>query len=285
MSVGQGNSTDAQSATVAALSGGQQQAPAQNNGDGQGGDAQQSQGVQGLAEGFLGRVNPAHRAIVEPYVKQWDAGVTRRFQELHGQLQPYQQLGDPDTLGQAMQLFKMIDEQPEQVLSLLQEALGQGGQEQQPVPAEQQGLQEQQEQGGQGQAPGLSPEVTQQLNTLQNVVEALAQRILDQDSSTQESQEDQQLDQYFDLLKKEFGDFDEDYVIAKMLAGVDGEQAVQQFQQSIQGQVNQRAQRPNLPPILSGGGSVPQEGQSISKAPRSEVKNLVANILAQSGQG
>lgn len=292
MSVGQGQSGgggDAQAATVAALGGSGsngQQASGQpsGDGDGQGQQTQQSQGTQGLAEGFLGRVNPAHRAIVEPYVRQWDAGVTRRFQELHGQLQPYQQLGDPETLSQAMQLYEMIDTNPEQVVALIQEAIGQG-QEQTPVPAEQQvAPQGQQEPQGQ-EAPGIPPEVAQQLNTMQQVLEALAQRVLDADSSQQEAQEDQQLDQYFELLKQEFGDFDEDYVIAKMLAGMDGEQAVQAFQQSIQGRVNERAQSPNIPPILSGGGSVPTETQRISSAPRSDIKNLVTNILAQAQQG
>lgn len=289
MSTGQGTQTggDAQAATMAALGGqqnGQQNGQqTQGNGEGQGQQAQPD-AAQGLAEGFLGRIDPAHRTIVEPYVKQWDAGVTRRFQELHGQLQPYQELGDPEMLSQAAQLYEMIDTDPERVVQLIQEALGQGDQQSAGLDTQQapQGL----EQGDQGQTPGLPPEITQQLNTMQQVLEALAQRTLDGDTQQQEQQEDQQLDQYFGLLQQEFGEFDEDFVIAKMMAGMDGEQAVQAYQNAIQGQVNKRGQgAPNVPPILSGGGSVPAETQRISQASNKEVKSLIANILAASQQG
>ena len=282
----------AQAQTIAAMQQGQQ-SQAQPQGQSQ---EQPSE----FATGFLGQVDPAHRSIVEPYIGKWDAGVTRRFQELHGQLQPYQALGaDPDTLGQALQLFQMVDNDPQSVLSLLQELVG-GGQQQAPGlgdpnallgQQQPQGLQGQPPQGQPGQQPpGLPPEVQQQLAQLplmQQVLEQLAQGHLDQQRQAQEAQEDAQLDQYLSLLKKEYGDWDangERFIIAQMMSGMDGEQAVQAYHQAIQGQVNARSQRPNVPPILGGGGSVPPEGQRIAQASRKDTKSLVANILAQSAQ-
>lgn len=287
---------DPQAAAVAALAagngGGQQQAP---SGGGQGqrqASAQaQPQGQQQrneFLEGILAEIDPAHRPIVEPYLGKWNAGVTRRFQELHGELSPYKELGaDPETLQQALALMEQIDTDPQGVLTLLQEAVaemtGQGQQQQLP-----QGQQGQQIPGQEGQQSTLPPEFQQlqeKFNTFETVLEAMAQQMLDQRSTEEQSAEDQQLDEYFGLLKQEFGDFDEHFVIAKMMAGVDGAEAVKQFQQLIQGQVNQRGQRAaNLPPVLGGGGAVPQGGKSVTDASRKETKNLVAQILAASNQ-
>lgn len=279
-------SGDAQSAVVSALGG--NPGATQGNGGSQGQPAQQPQGDQGLANGFLDKVDPAHRSIVEPYVKQWDAGVTRRFQDLHGQLAPYQELGDPEMLASAARLYEMIDTNPQQVYDLLAEALGQqqgGG-----APEQQTGQPgEPQVPGQEGQqpqaAPGLPPEVQQQLDTLQQVVEAVAQKTLDAEGQQQQAQEDQQLEDYFGLLKEEFGEFDDDFVAAKMLGGMDGEQAVQAYKSAIQGQVNQRSQAPQMQPILSGGGTVPQDQQSVAKASSKDIKGLIANVLAQANQG
>lgn len=286
-----GGQPSAQAATLAALNQGGGAVPAATLGAGQQGAAPagNQQQASDFANSFLSQVDPAHRAIVEPYIQRWDAGVTRRFQDLHGQLQPFTQLGaDPQTLQQAYQLYQMIDNDPGQVISLLQELVGPAagdptgtqsvsGQQQVPSPAE-----------GQVVPPGLTPEIQAQLDKIpmfEQVLELLAGNTLQQQQTQQAAAEDAQLENYMGLLKQEYGQFDEDYVIAKMLAGMDGEQAVQAFQQSIQGGVNARAGRPNVPPVLGGGGSVPSTAQRITGASRKDTKGLVANILAASNQG
>ena len=282
---------DPQSQVAAAL-----QADAQGggapSGNGQGqssGGQAQPQGQQGneFLDGILAQIDPAHRPIVQPYLTQWNAGVTRRFQELHGELNPYKELGaDPETMSMALSLMERIDTDPQGVLELLQEAVAEmtGQQPGQGVPGQQppQGL-------GTPPAPGgetpsaIPPELEQRLGTFESVLEAIAQQMLDGRQSEAQQAEDGELDNYLGLLKTELGDFDEDYVLAKMYAGVDGEEAVKQYQQAIQGQVNQRSRTPNVPPILGGGGAVPQgNGKGITDASKSETKNLVAQILAAS---
>lgn len=294
-SQGQGDAGSAQvdgnpQAQVAAAlqSGAQGGGAPSGNGQGQGNQAQpQGQQRNEFLEGILAEIDPAHRPIVEPYLGKWNAGVTRRFQDLHGQLQPYTELGaDPETLAQALSLMEQIDANPQQVMAILQEAIDEmnGGGQQQPP----QGVPGQQAPGQEGQQQSALPPEFQQMQerfgTFETVLEAMAQQILDQRTSEQDSQEDQQLDDYLGLLKEEFGDYDEHYVIAKMMAGVDGAEAVKQYQQAIQGQVNQRARTPNVPPILGGGGSVPQGGKPITEATRKETKGLVAQILAAGNQ-
>jgi hypothetical protein len=270
---------DPQAAVVAAMQAGAQ------NGNGQGaptGAAQpqgQPQGGNQFLDGILAQIDPAHRPIVEPYLGKWNAGVTRRFQELHGELEPYKQLGaDPDTLAEAYQLYQAIDSNPQGVLEMLQQAMAEIAPQGQP-----QGQGNQQAPEGEGgQQAALPPEFQEKMTQFEQALEFMASRFLEQQTSQTEEAEDAQLDQYLGNLKGEFGDFDEDFVIAKMMAGVSGEDAVKAYHQAIQGQVNQRARTPNVPPILGGGGAVPQEGKSVVDASPKDTKALVAQILAAS---
>lgn len=295
MSQGQGSSGaaqvdgDPQAAAVAALAagngGGQQQAPS-GNGQGQGQQSPaQPQGQQNdFIKGLLEQIDPAHRPIVEPYLSKWNAGVNRRFQELHGELAPYKELGaDPETITEALGLLELIDTNPQYVLQQLQEALAQANEGQpQGQPQGQPGTTPPPE--GQPAQSAIPPELEERFGMFERVLEVLAEQTLSQRSAEQESSEDAELDQYLTGLQQEFGDFDEHYVLAKMMAGIDGAEAVKQYQTAIQGQVNDRARRPNVPPILGGGGAVPQEGKKVEDASRKETKSLVANILAASQQ-
>lgn len=287
---------DPQAAVVAAMQAGAQGA---SSGNGQGspqgqGGAQpqgQQQGGNPFLDGILAQIDPAHRPIVEPYLGKWNAGVTRRFQELHGELAPYKELGaDPDTLAEAYRLYQMIDTNPQGVMEILQQALEELGVT--PGAAPQQGQAPQ----GQGNPPApagepqasqltaLPPELEQRLGTFESVLEAMAQRFLQQEDTQTQEAEDAQLDQYLGNLRTEFGDFNEQFVIAQMMAGMSGEDAIKAYHNAIQAEVNKRSRMPNVPPTLGGGGGVPNEGKSITDASSKETKNLVANILAASQQ-
>lgn len=281
-----GSSQDAQSAAVAALQAGsgegqvdqgsvkQVQSPAPAPAQ-----TKATENGSGLANPFLEKVAPEDRAIVEKYIKDWDGSVTKKFQELHGQLEPYQNLGaDHETLGQAMQLLEMINSDPEQVMSLLQEAMGQGEEE---TP---QGLEGQNTGGAENPMAGLPPQFVEQFNQMQQVLEALAGNHLEQQTQQQQKEEDTQLDTTLSSLKEKHGEFDEDYVMAKMMVGVDPEKAVESYFAAIQGQVNKRAATPNVPAILGGGGAAPQGASDIKDASSKDVRALVTNLLKNQAQ-
>lgn len=280
-----GTSNDAQAAAVSALeagaNGGGGQAPAQQQGQQpQQQNAPAAGQDNGLANPFLEGVAPADRPIVEKYIKDWDAGVTKRFEELHGKLQPWEQLGaDPETAAQAMQLLQMIDTEPEQVLSLLQRALQEGEDEPQGQPNRQQGSPD-----GDDPMASLPPAFVERFNQIEQVLEMLAGDHLTQREQQTQAQEDKQLDDTLASLHEQHGDFDEQYVLALMMAGQEPEAAVQAFQKAVQGQVNARSQIPPVPAILGGGGAAPQQQQDITKASSKDVKSLVANLLRQSAQ-
>lgn len=240
------------------------------------GGQQDSGNNDSLSAGFLQNVAPEHKPIVEQYVKQWDAGVTKRFQDLHSQYAPYQELGDVETLQQAMGLFQALSENPEQVIAAIQEAMGEG---QQPVEQgleNQNGLQESDFQG-------LPPEFMSRFEQQEKVIEALANFVLGNHEQMQQVQEDQELDDLLNNMKQQHGEFDEDFVLVKMLQGASEEQAIQAWQalmQNQQAQIAQNMQR--VPPVLQGGGSVPgQQQQKMGDVPRKDVQKFVAGMLQQ----
>lgn len=236
-----------------------------------GGSSQGSEQDYSLASPFLEQIPTEHRSIVEPYVKKWDAGVTRRFQELNGKYKPYEDLGaDPETLANAFKVYQLLEENPEQIYNLLKEDFESDDE------IESQSLTPV--------APGsIPPEWESRFTKQQEVLEALVEHVMSDRQTKQQQQEDQELDQYMNLLKQEYGDFDEDYVLAKMSAGADGEAAVKAFQKLQQGVLNSAAKVPTTP-VLSGGGSVPGESQSVKDLKSNQVKDFVANLLAQTNQ-
>lgn len=276
---------DPQAAVVAAMQNGAAGgAPSGDQGSQQGAQPrgqQRQESGNSFLDGILAEIDPAHKAIVEPYLGKWNAGVNRRFQELHGELSPFKELGaDPDTLRQAMTVYQMIDNDPQQVMAVLQEALaemGAGdpaggapqGQGEPPAP-------------GEPNASAIPPELEQRFSVFEQVLGQMAEKFLEQQGQQAQTQEDEQLDQYMGQLKAEFGEFDEPFVIAQMMSGKSAEDAVQAYNAVIQAAVDKRARTPNYGPVLGGGGAVPQEGKKITDATDKETRGLVASILAAS---
>lgn len=244
------------------------------------------------------------RNRVAPVIKKWDAGVTRRFQELQSQLKPYKELGDYEQLEEAKQLYQIINERPEDLYRGLAEALGYGDQQSQlghqvqPGPQGQNpyGQQPQGQQSAGGQTPQgmtpqqqvqyaqLPPEIQKQIQQQGQITEQLAEAYLNDQKTKQQQQEDQELDEYIGNLKEEFGDFDEDYVLTKMLKGMSGDKAVKAYQKAVR--KNQAASNAaNAPSVLSGGGQVPQdEAVDVGKISNKDTKKLVEGLIAQAAQ-
>ncbi len=236
-------------------------------------------GYSEFAAGLLQEVPEEQRGVLEPYLRKWDAGTSRRFQELHSRYKPYEQLGDYESLQQAVEVMNAINTDPQGFMSLLQQELGAGTQ-----PG--QGLEQEPEYEGEYEElySQFQPHF-QKIDRLEQLVGSMAQLLLEQHKGTQEQTEDQELEQYLSNLKQEFGDFDEDYVLTKLYQGMSGEDAVKAYQGLVQQHVN-KANQPgaSLPPILSGGGSLPNDVKNVAELPRNDVKNLVAQLLSQ-GQG
>jgi hypothetical protein len=245
------------------------------------GEAQDTGDSDGLASGFLAKIPEGDREIVGKYVKQWDSGVTRRFQELHGKYKPYEELGDLETLQQAHQLYQILDEEPERLYAALRETFGESEPEGATTEAgEDSGLDEQ--------FQGVVTELQERLEKQNEVLEAIAEYVIDQHKSVQATQEDKELDEYLGLLKDEYGDFDEEYVLTKMYHGASGDEAVSAWQDMVQQHINAAGQTTEgLPSILSsqGGSAVARESQQrLGSVPNKDIKNLVADVISQANK-
>jgi hypothetical protein len=216
----------------------------------------------GLANDFLARVPEADREVVGRYVKDWDAGVTRRFQDIYSRFEPYQQLGDYETLMQYKAVYDYLKDNPQAVYKTLHETFGQ-----------QQPTEESADEYGE-----LPPAVVDRLKMMDQqgqLLQALAERVIGMNNANQEAQEDADLDRYMNWLSSQYGSFDEDYVLAKMQTGMDGVKAVEEFQQKYGGQ---QQRQPFT--VLSGGGAVGQQGNfNPAKASSQDVKTVVSEML------
>lgn len=292
---------------ISALQAFRMETPAGNVGDASGGTGQaggdqsgQQQQGQGseppndgseysLASGFLDRVtDPNHKTILEPYVKQWDAGVTRRFQELHSQLSPYQELGDLEYLQQAASIAQMMEDNPWAVYGTLHQALmsgefgpqpdGQQQQQQAQIPQQEQGL------PGPEEMPSWAQEMQQQNQQLQQALLALGNHVIGQQQTSQQQEQAQQLDDHLSALHEEFGDFDDEYVMTKVLGGMSWEDAVNSFSSLVTQRATGQLQRgAGIPALLgAGGGSgVASDPSSVKDLSRDQTRQLVIQQLAQ----
>jgi hypothetical protein len=236
-----------------------------------------------FAQGILKDVPEEHREILQPYLTKWDAGTTRRFQDLHNQYKPYADLGwDSETTQQMAEVYRVLNEEPEKMYQALREALAiEDGKEQ--TPPSEAGSQTDQV------IQGLPPEITEQLTQQQQVLEALAQYVLGEQTQRTETQQDSEFESYMGLLKTELGDFDEQYVTMAIANGIDGEAAVKQWQSMAQEIINKASQATaNLPPAMlssAGGGAVAQaEPQRLGSYDSRDIKNLIANVITQANQ-
>lgn len=233
-----------------------------------------------FAQGILKDVPDEHKEILQPYLTKWDSGVQRRFQDLHNQYKPYTDLGwDTETTQQMSEVYRVLNEEPERLYEALKEqfdteaqngSVGEGQTD--PVI--------------QGQLP---PEIMEQLTQHNQVLEALAQYVLGEQSSKNEAIEDKDFESYMGLLTKEYGNFDERYVTMAIANGIDGEAAVKQWQETAQEILNQAANATSgLPPATlssAGGGAVAQaEPQKLGSYDSKDIKQLITNVITQANQ-
>ncbi len=223
---------------------------------------------------FLKDIPDDVRSTLEPYIKKWDAGVTRRFQELQGELSGYAPLKeaeiDAEDFEQLANVYHLLNNDPKALIDILTEALDEV--EVKPPVVE--------EPKGKESSTEIPSELLTRLNAQEELLKLLAGNVVEANNQTKQQQEDEALDNYIKLLKTEFGEFNEEYVTMKLSQGLDGEKAVAAWKEVISGFVPAAVEESNAPKLLLGSGAPPGEQRSVKDLTRTETKDLVANILA-----
>jgi hypothetical protein len=230
---------------------------------------------------YLSDLPESVRPLVEPKFKEWDANVTKKFQEVHSTYEPLkvyeslaQQGHNPQFLAEAIQFVEAFNSDPEKVFKAMQEHYGFGVEQGQGNTDPNQLVPDNND--DQYDPRFLQLEQNQQL---------LADIITAQHEAEQAAQLDQALNAELTAAATKHGDFDEKVVLGWCAAdpNLSIDAAVQQYKAAIEAAVAKR-QTPNVPIIMGGGGSVPSTAIDPGKLSPKDRKSLVTSYLEAAGK-
>lgn len=257
--------------------------PIDNGGTGTydgGGDPAQSQGTPTGTNPswneYLQEIPQELHEKVIPAFQKWDTGVQQMVQKVHSEYEPWKQFigaTDPQTANWALQVLQAVENDPKSVYDALGEYYKFAEQQQEDLkPTGSLTGQGQQEPGLEAlQNHPVMQQMQQQMQTMANILMAKQQQEL-------EAQEDARLQQELNAAGQKFGKFDEEFVIAKLMANpnMTAEQAVQSYHQWASNQA--QSYRPK-PLVMGSGGGIPGNNVDVRKLDSAGTKDLVQQML------
>lgn len=248
-------------------------------------------GAQGedlsLASPFLSKIPAADRAVVGRYVKDWDAGVTKRFQDYANRVKPYEALGTVDELRNYTTFVNNFRNNPEQMFKLmwegLQEQYGESFQQELlrilQIEEEMSEDYEAEQEGTESEPVGIDPNEQFQQNIIKEL-EELRQWRKDLEQSQEDAVGQAQLDSVLQTMHNQYGQFDDNFILLQLSRHGNAEMAIKAWQEML-GQYSSPApqQRP-APKIMGGQGGVPSGQVNTEQLRGKDRREMVANMLA-----
>lgn len=223
----------------------------------------------------LGLIPESLHASITPHFQRWDSAAQSKIEAANNSIRqfddykPFVEHGiAPSELEQGLRLMYEINNNPRNVYDALAKAYNY----QSAVEAAQQ----QQTEGEETQQTYQDPRFDQ----LQQGIELVSKIVLADQKAKQAATEDIKLDRELKALTEKYGEYDEDFVLAKMQNGFSGEQAVEAFM-NLKSSFQQN--RPFAPNILGGaspGSGLPSNAIDPTKLSSKDTRNLVAEMLA-----
>lgn len=224
---------------------------------------------------LMGIIPTQLHSQVTPHLQKWDQNYQTGINKVHSQYEAYKPYLEnqiaPDQINYALQLMNAIEQRPQEVLTALQQYMG----------IEQQ--QPQEDEQGQEEIPSdfLNHPQFKQMNEMVN---AMAQLMVQQNQTSQQAAEDQALETELSSLKEQHGEFDEDWVLSKALANpkTSLEDIVKSYHEFVNGVIaNQRKPGPN---VMSPGGQAPNNQINPKELDDKSRRNLVVQMLEAAAQ-
>lgn len=218
-----------------------------------------------------------HDAII-PTLDKWDKGVSRRFQKIHDEYSHLKEFAEVDSkeLNQAMGIYEALSTDPQAAW----EAIGRvyGLSPQQVSQAASSSYEDDDDEDFDfNELPKAVRDRLLRLDQHERVLEGLSQDALNRQAAEQEADEDEALEEYLSGLHEEYGDFDEEYVLGLMVAGIDGDEAVERFQSITN---SRTSSRPSYPRVMSSNGGIPVSGGvDVSKLSNQDTQSLITEVL------
>jgi len=240
------------------------------------------------------------RPLVEPIFKNWDAQVTKRFQESQSTLEPWKEIVDsyePAVVGEAIQLAQLLEADPKALYDLMAQTY-QFEQAQPPKGN-----------GDQGQQPPVSEEeddpYAERFSKVETALEQLANILVANQNQATVKEQTELLDHTMTSLKEKYGDFDEDYVLNRLALGDDPDAAIQSYNNAIVNGLKARGMSEDqitafmsangaqggsnnsAPVVTSGSGGTPSVtdgGKKPGEMSKGEVTDYVTEMLRQAAE-
>lgn len=242
----------------------------------------QGQGRNPAWEEFYNAIPEEYREEVQPNIdpilEKWDRGVQQRFESYKPYEKYVNEKIDPQVMDYAMNLLDTLNDQ-EGALQVFQQ-LGSY--------LESEGLLKGQEEAKEPEKPedeeidwdSLPPALKKQLEQLQAGVNLLAQERIQEVEAKKEQEQDALLEAELKSLKDKYGEYDEDWVLAKMVNGMDAEEAVQAYNSWLDGMLKARNKpNPSFKALGAGSGAFPSGNGEFD--PRKATSREVSSMIAQ----
>lgn len=239
------------------------------------GGQQGEQGNPAWSE-FLGVIPQELHHQVTPILKKWDDGVNERFNKVHSDYEafkPFKESGvDPNVLRQGLDIYNALQQDPKRVYEALRGAYPEL-------------LEGEANNSGQGQQEPTAEELLQKrLDAMDAQQRQMAELMLTQHRAEETAKADAQLNAELDAMRKKHGDFNEEWVLSKLMVNpkMSVEAAVQSYTQWESSMKARYAPKP----LFMGGGSngLPGSAPDVTKLNDADVRNYVAERLRQAQQ-
>lgn len=210
-----------------------------------------------------------------PVLEKWDQNVQKRFDKY----KPYERYVndglDPQVIDYGVNLLNKLDSTDGAM-----EVFGQIGQY-----LESQGLlsaddeEDEYEDEGEFDYNSLPVQLRREIDELRGAYGTLAEHNLMQQQQKIEAQEDAALDAELSRLKNQYGEYDDEWVLAKMVNGYSAEDAVTSYHEWLDKTLISRNKTPAYRP-MGGGGDFPSGGPiNTRKMNDAQTKDHVAQLL------
>lgn len=227
---------------------------------------------------LLEKLPSSLHGIVTPTLKEWDSNYQQSLQKVHSEYEPWkplieQQL-DPADLYQSYQISQALEQDPQRFIEAVMEHYG--------IQLPQQGQQPEQLDDGE-EDPGIY-DVSQdpEFQRTRAMTEQMAKLLIAQQQQQQEAEEDEALDADLQAAREKLGEFDEDYVLQRvMYYEEDVPTAVQAYQAHVNSILSQhRNPGASAPIIMGSGGGTPSQPTAVSNLSPQDRRALIAQTLA-----
>ena len=221
-----------------------------------------------FAKGVLNEIPEMDRPVVQKYINTWDGNVTKRFQSIHDEYKPYKELGDYEQVVHAMQVASLLNEDPIAFINIIKDALGEEMSDPDPVGQNRSVLPE---------FEGLPEEFVTKFRSMEERLGAIDTDYQNTKQALTEKEQFAQLDGLMANMHTRHGDFDERYVLMEMASGLEPEDAIKAWQQTI----DKYGSSPRKPPpnLVRNGGSIPASQVDLSKLSPTDRKRMLSQAL------